>query len=130
MNKIITIAFFMLLAWISVAQNRVTTLTASISSVLPTTSIVTADETNVLHTVTIALDADRNRIYFKTPNTITGVQITVRDRSNKIILQQHNMTIKEQYSISFPAPEKDNHYTVILQKDNHLLVERLPNEVF
>mgnify|MGYP007124593243 CR=1 FL=1 len=130
MNKIITIAFFMLLAWISVAQNRVTTLTASISSVLPTTSIVTADETNVLHTVTIALDADRNRIYFKTPNTITGVQITVRDRSNKIILQQHNMTIKEQYSISFPAPEKDNQYTVILQKDNHLLVERLPNEVF
>jgi parvulin-like peptidyl-prolyl isomerase len=125
MNKSIIIAFFMLFAWIGIAQNKIAVVTTASPAIVATSM---ADETNALNSVTIELDGANNRIYFKSPEVIEGVNISIKDRSNKIILRQNNMRIAENYSISFPPPENDNRYTIILQKDNHILVERLPNE--
>lgn len=84
-----------------------------------------AHQGNLLNTVAVTLGKNENRIYFKTPHRIEGVNITVKDRGEKIIVQQSNMTINKNYSISIPATSGPNKYTVILQKQNHLLVERL-----
>lgn len=80
---------------------------------------------NLLNTVTVTLDEQKNVIYFKTPHRIEGVNITVKDRGERIIVQQNSRTINKNYSISIPAPSGKNRYTVILQKQNHILVERL-----
>ncbi|WMX14022.1 MULTISPECIES: DUF3244 domain-containing protein [unclassified Aureispira] len=82
-----------------------------------------ANQQNLLNTVSITMDKDGNRIYFKTPHRIEGVNITIKDRGEKIVIQQNNVTINKNYSISFAA--NPGRYTVILQKQNHLLVERL-----
>lgn len=125
MNKLFIIAFFMLFAWIGIAQNK-TALVAHATHVV--IKDIAPTETNALNSVIIELDAANNRIYFRSEVPIEGVNISIKDRSNQVILQQHNMRISKNYSISFPPPEKNNQYTVILQKDNQILVERLPNE--
>lgn len=83
---------------------------------------------NLLNTVKISLDKQNNRINFKTPHTIKGLNITIKDRGNQVIIQQNNMEINKNYSITFPTQAGINRYTVILQKDNHLLVERLEKD--
>lgn len=87
-----------------------------------------AHQENLLNTVEITLDKKENRVYFKTPHRIEGVNITIKDRGERIIIQQKNMIINKDYSISFPAKPGLNRYTVILQKENHLLVERLEKD--
>jgi hypothetical protein len=87
-----------------------------------------AHQENLLNTIEMTLDKKENRIYFKTPHRIEGVNITIKDRGERIIIQQKNMTINKNYSISFPAKSGLNKYTVILQKENHLLVERLEKD--
>jgi hypothetical protein len=87
-----------------------------------------AHKENLLNTVTISLDKKESRIYFTTPHRIEGVNITIKDRGERIVVQQNNMTINKNYSISFPVASGRNRYTVILQKQNHLLVERLEND--
>jgi hypothetical protein len=87
-----------------------------------------AYQENLLNTVEVTLDKKQNRIYFTAPYRIEGVNITIKDRGERIIIQQNNMTINKKYSISFPAESGRNKYTVILQKENHLLVERLEKD--
>lgn len=82
-------------------------------------------EENLLNTVQISLDKQNNRINFNTPHQIKAVNITIKDRGNRVIIQQNNMDINRNYSITFPTQAGINQYTVILQKENHLLVERL-----
>jgi len=84
-----------------------------------------AHQDNLLNTIIVTLDKKENRIYFKGPHRIEGVNITIKDREDRIVIQQKNMMINKTYSISFPAELGQNKYTIILQKENHLLVERL-----
>ncbi|BDS15548.1 hypothetical protein [Aureispira anguillae] len=83
---------------------------------------------NLLNTIQIVLDKKNNQIHFKTPHVIEGVNITVKERGEKVVVKQNNMTINKSYSITFPAQAGVNKYTVILQKENHLLVERLDKD--
>jgi len=87
-----------------------------------------AHQENLLNTIIVTLDKKENRVYFTTPHRIEGINITIKDRGEKIAIQQNNMTINKNYSISFPAVSGRNRYTVILQKQNHLLVERLEKD--
>jgi hypothetical protein len=87
-----------------------------------------AHQENLLNTVELTLDKKENRIYFTAPHRIEGVNITIKNRGDQIIIQQNNMTINKNYSISFPAESGRKEYTVILQKENHLLVERLEKD--
>lgn len=80
---------------------------------------------NLLNTIQIVLDKQSNKIYFITPHVIQGVNITVKDRGEKVVVQQTNTSINKEYSIALPEQKDNNKYTVILQKENHLLVERL-----
>ncbi|CAA6813084.1 MAG: Unknown protein [uncultured Aureispira sp.] len=87
-----------------------------------------AHQENLLNTVDVTLDKKENRIYFQVPHRLEGVNITIKDRGDQIVIQQTNMIINKNYSISFPAESGRNKYTVILQKENHLLVERLEKD--
>jgi hypothetical protein len=82
-------------------------------------------EENLLNTVKITMDKNSNRIYFSSPHVLTNVNITVKQLGEKVIVQQNNMTINKNYSITFPAQAGINKYTVILQKDNQIVVKRL-----
>lgn len=82
-------------------------------------------EENLLNTVKITMDKNSNRIYFSSPHVLTDVNITIKQLGEKVIVQQSNMTINKNYSITFPAQAGINKYTVILQKDNQIVVKRL-----
>ncbi|MFK7799644.1 MAG: hypothetical protein AB8E82_19480 [Aureispira sp.] len=84
-----------------------------------------SSEENLLNTVKITIDKNSNRIYFSSPHMLTNVNITVKQLGEKVIVQQNNMTINKHYSITFPAQAGINKYTVILQKDNQIVVKRL-----
>lgn len=89
---------------------------------------IEGEELNQLNTVEISLDKANNRINFTTPHSIEGVNITIKDKGEKVIIQQNNMTISKSYSITFPAQAGINIYTVILQKDNQIVVKRLEKD--
>lgn len=80
---------------------------------------------NLLNTVKITIDKNSNRIYFSTPHVLTNVNITVKQLGEKVIVQQSNMTINKNYSITFPSQAGISKYTIILQKDNQIVVKRL-----
>ncbi len=82
-------------------------------------------ENNQLSTVKITMDKNSNRIYFSTPHVLTNVDITLKQLGEKVIVQQKSMTINKSYSITFPEQAGVNQYTVILQKDNQIVVKRL-----
>lgn len=90
--------------------------------------VIEDEELNLLNTVEISLDKANNRINFVTPHIIEGVNITIKDRGERVIIQQNNMTISKTYSITFPAEAGVNIYTVILQKDNQIVVKRLEKD--
>lgn len=92
---------------------------------LQETVLPQSDEENLLNTVKITMDKNSNRIYFSSPHVLTNVNITVKQLGDKIIVQQNNMTINKNYSITFPDQAGINKYTVILQKDNQIVVKRL-----
>ncbi len=125
MNKILVLVTMMFFALIVTAQNK-KAIPATASA--PTVAVYT-NEANLLSTVSIRWDKNNNRIYFSSPFKIEGISISIKDRANHIILKQNNMTINKTYSISFPDFKSDKSYTIILQKENHILVERLPKVV-
>ncbi len=123
MNNIILLLGFLMLTAFTPA------LPSDTGPVLPSSKqMVHVLDNNVLNTVSMRLDSKHNRIYFTTPYIIEGVNITVKDKGRRIILQQKNMKISKEYSISFPPKPNDEEYTVILQKENHIVVERLQKE--
>ena len=85
-------------------------------------------DTNLISSVMIELDKKHNAIIFATKKNISGVNITVKQREEKVIIQKKGVTIKNNFSIFFPPQATKNQYTVILQKDNHILVKRLKKE--
>jgi hypothetical protein len=96
-------------------------------SIVPSVEQITPvqAEANLLNTVKITMDKNSNRIYFSSPHLLTNVDITIKQLGEKVIVQQKGMTINKNYSISFPEQAGVNQYTVILQKDNQIVVKRL-----
>jgi len=128
MNKIIILSFFLLLAFLGTSQTE-GELVEILDQLEPTYQTAEKDLNNhVLNTVTISLEKKYNRIHFSTPYIIKGVNISIKDRSNRVIIQQNNMTIGKEYSISFPPKSKNAEYTIILQKDNQIVVERVQKD--
>jgi len=127
MKKIFFIATLSFLALFGMAQGG--DLIAMLKDP-PTITVVaeTADDANLLSTVKISLDRANNRINFTTPHRIEGVNITIKQRNERVIIQQNNMTVNKDYSITFPSQAGINRYTVILQKDNQILVKRLEKD--
>ena len=126
MTKLFFIITLSLLAFFGMAQTN-SGLLAMLDE--PATMEVLADDdANHLNTVNISLDKANNRINFSTPHTIKGINITVKQRGERVIIQQNNMTISKNYSITFPSQAGINRYTVILQKDNQILVKRLEKD--
>ena len=128
MAKLCLIILLSLAAFWGVGQTD-SELAALLNDLEPTYVAAQKDyEENLLNTIDISLDKANNRINFSTPHVLKGIDITIKQRGEKVILQQNNMTISKHYSITFPAQAGINQYTIILQQDNHLLVERLEKD--
>jgi hypothetical protein len=127
MKKIFFIATLSLLGLFGMAQGS--GLIAMLED-SPAIAVVhkTTDDANLLSTVIISLDKANNRIIFTTPHRIEGVSITVKQRNERVIIQQNNMTVNKDYSITFPSEAGINRYTIILQKNNQILVKRLEKD--
>ena len=82
-------------------------------------------ENNVLSLVKISLNKAQNSIVFNCPQPVKNVRVIVKHRGEVIIEKINNATISSTFRIQFSPNAPKLRYTVILQQDNHLLVERL-----
>lgn len=112
------------LNWLVVHAHSARTLPAT-SPEYKVKEALPLSQNNLLASVKIELDRGHNRINFKTPQILQNVNITIKHAGDRVLLQQHNMTIHKNYSITFPAPAEGGPYTVILQQDNQIVVKRL-----
>ncbi len=82
-------------------------------------------DNNVLSQVKISLNKAQNSIAFECPEPIKNVQIMVKHRGEVIVAKIDNATISSTFRIPFVNNAPKLRYTIILQQENHLLVERL-----
>lgn len=87
--------------------------------------VTIATKENLLNTVKVTVDKNNNRIYFSSPHVLTNVNVTIKQQGDRVIVQETNITINKNYSITFPTDAGINKYTVILQKDNQIVVKRI-----
>lgn len=128
MTKLYTILLLSLLTFFAKGQTD-SELIAMLNELQPTYEEMMLDyDNNLLNSVEITLDKANNRINFTTPQPIEGVNISIKKRGDQVIIQQNNMTINKEYSITFPEESGISLYTVILQKDNNIVVKRLEKD--
>ena len=82
-------------------------------------------ENNILNQVKISLDKTNNAIVFNCPKPIDKVRVIVKHRGEVIIAKMDDATISSNFKVMFPPNAPSLRYTIILQRDNHILVERL-----
>jgi hypothetical protein len=128
MSKILFFAFWLLLSFSAFAQTGNTSTVSVINSLQTELIILESFDTNILNSVRVSLDKKNNRIVFSSPDIIKGVNVIVKQRGEIVIVNQENKTISNDFYITFPAQAGKNRYTVILQKDNDILVERLEKD--
>ena len=95
--------------------------TSPVAAVPPTQQL----QGSLLSTVKIELDANQNRIHFRSPHVLQNVDITVKHYGDQVLFREHGKTIDRYYSIGLSKPAQGGTYTVILQQDNQIVVKRL-----
>jgi hypothetical protein len=128
MSKILFFAAFLICSFSTLAQTGNSSALSLINSLQPELITIQSFDTNILNSVKILLDKKNNRISFSSPNTIKGVHVIVKQRGEIIVINQENKTISNDFFINFPAQAGKNRYTVILQKNNDILVERFEKD--
>ena len=124
MTKVFIFTLVLFLSITSIAHNKITTPTLLVAD-----TTCSVSNNNELNSLLVSINSTTNRIYFSTPLVIEHLNISIKDRSNRIVLQQNNIKISKDYSISFPSNKSNDQYTIIVQKDNHILVEHLPKRI-
>lgn len=86
--------------------------------------VSTVAQSGIFDQVQVIFDRNKSRVLVQSPQKIEGVSITIKDRGDQLVVQQNNMTLEKNHTITFPKQAGNSRYTVILQKGNQLLVRR------